>query len=340
VNYPDNTGHLAIDRFIKKHMEERIHKYFQQELNEEERIRLLQEVESDLEWTSLFRQIKNLYALSVLTSLPDDSVEGKISYDRFTRKHKRGQTFRFVNRITAYAAIILFLVGFTHWWTLQQTAAKDAELISLHVPAGQRFQLTLQDGTHVWLNAQTTISYPSRFTNKERKVFIEGEALFDVEKDKNRPFLVSSQGIEMKVLGTRFNLYSYPETGYIRTSLLEGSLMVYREKQELHNIILKPNEEVIVDNNRMEVGAIKDLSYFLWTEGIYSFNEEPLINILRKLELYYDVEIEVKDPTIYTWEYTGKFRQRDGVDDILRIIRKIHKFNIEKDEENNKYILS
>ncbi|MDL2208570.1 DUF4974 domain-containing protein, partial [Parabacteroides sp. OttesenSCG-928-O15] len=67
---------------------------------------------------------------------------------------------------------------------------------------------------------------------------------------------------------------------------------------------------------------------------------EPLINILRKLELYYDVNIEVKDPSIYNWEYTGKFRQRDGIEGILHIIRKIHKFNIEKDEENNRYILS
>jgi len=321
-------------------MEERIHRYFQQALSKDESLRLLQEVKADPYWNDRFREIKNHYALSVLASLPEDLTEGKISYDRFTHKHKRAATYRLVKRIAAYAAVIAFLVGFTHWWTLRQVGVQDTEMLSLHVPAGQRLQLTLQDGTSVWLNARTTITYPSRFTQEERKVFIDGEALFDVVKDTKRPFLVSSRGIEMKVLGTRFNLYSYSNTDHIRTSLLEGSLMVYRERQESEYIILKPNEEVMIDNNQMELETIKDPAYFLWTEGVYSFHEEPLINILRKLELYYDVKIEVKDPSIYTWEYTGKFRQKDGIDEILRIIRKIHKFNIEKDEENNKYILS
>lgn len=321
-------------------MEEKIHQYFQQALSKDESLRLLREVEADPYWNGRFKEIKNVYALSVMASLPEDVAEGKISYGRFNRKRKKATTVRFVKRVTAYAAIIAFLIGFTHWWTLRQVEEQDAEMLSLHVPAGQRLQLTLQDGTNVWLNARTTITYPVRFSNDKREVSIEGEALFDVAKDMKRPFLVSSQGVEMKVLGTRFNLYSYPNADYIRTSLLEGSLMVYRKKAESESILLKPNKEVLIDNHQMEVGAIKDLSYFLWTEGIYSFHEEPLINILRKLELYYDVKIEVKDPTIYTWEYTGKFRQRDGIDEILRIIRKIHKFTIEKDEENNKYILS
>ena len=320
-------------------MEDKIHAYFQQGLNEYERISLLQEVEADPYWADRFREIKNIYALSVLTSLPGDSKEGQFSYDRFIRKNKRATTLRLVKRITAYAAIVILLVGITHWLTLLQTGKQDAEMLSLHVPAGQRLQLTLQDGTSVWLNAQTTITYPTRFAGNERKVFIDGEALFDVAKDKERPFLVSSQGIQMRVLGTRFNLFSYPEASHIRTSLLEGSLMVYRESKESESILLKPNEEVIIDDYQMKVEPIKDASYFLWSQGIYSFHEEPLINILQKLELYFDVEIEVKDQSIYTWEYTGKFRQKDGIDEILRIIRTIHKFNIEKDNDNNKYIL-
>lgn len=321
-------------------MEKRIHNYFRQVLNAEERISLLNEVKADPYWSDKFIEIKNLYALSVLTSLPNDSAIGQNSYNRFTSKNRRTINFRLVKRITAYAAVVILLIGFTHWLTLQQIKIQDAEMLSLHVPAGQRLQLTLPDGTSVWLNAQTTITYPSRFTQNERKVFIDGEALFDVTKDTKRPFLVSSQGLEMKVLGTRFNLYSYPDANNMCISLLEGSLMIYREKEESESLILKPNEEVIVDNYRMDVRPIKDASYFLWTEGLYSFNEEPLINILRKLELYYDVEIEIKDPSTYGWEYTFKFRQKSGIDEILRVIQKMHHFKIEKDEEHNKYILS
>ncbi|MDL2256470.1 FecR domain-containing protein [Parabacteroides sp. OttesenSCG-928-K15] len=244
-------------------------------------------------------------------------------------------------RIAGYAAAIAILVGSTYWFTMQHASKEwPTEMLSLHVPAGQRLQLTLQDGTSVWLNARTTITYPSHFPSSERRVSIDGEALFDVAKENSRPFIVSSRGVEMEVLGTEFNLYSYPEAEYIRTSLLEGSLSVYRTQEKRKNIILEPNQQVTIKGRQMLVDKIPDPAYFLWTEGVYSFHNEPLINILRKLELYYDVKIEVKDPSIYTWEYTGKFRQRDGIDEILRIINKIHKFTIEKDEENNKIILS
>lgn len=90
----------------------------------------------------------------------------------------------------------------------------------------------------------------------------------------------------------------------------------------------------------MKVDKIPYNDYFLWTDGIYSFDNEPLGNILRRMELYYDVKIVVEDPSISNWKYRGKFRQRDGIDEILRMIQRIHKFKIEKDEENNTIILS
>ncbi|MDR2970002.1 MAG: FecR domain-containing protein [Tannerellaceae bacterium] len=320
-------------------MGDRIHQYFQQALSREEQILLLREVKADPVWQERFGEIKNLYALSTLAARPGDCEKGKVSYRLFVGRRKKAAYVRLIRRVASYAAVALLLIGFTHWLTLRQIQSQDTEMLTLHVPAGQRLKLTLQDGTNVWLNARSTITYPNRFAAGERKVEIDGEAFFDVAKEEKRPFLVSSQGVEMKVLGTRFNLYSYPEANYIRTSLLEGSLMVYREKQKSHSILLHPNEESIIDNHRMTVVPIKDPSYFLWTEGIYSFREEPLINILKKLELYFDVSIEAKDPTIYTWEYSGKFRQSDGIDNILQVIRKIHKFEIEKDEENNRIIL-
>ena len=90
----------------------------------------------------------------------------------------------------------------------------------------------------------------------------------------------------------------------------------------------------------MKISTFPHADYFLWRDGIYSFINEPLIDILKKLELYYDVKIIVKDQSIYNWEYTGKFRQRDGIDEILRMIQRIHKFKISKDEESNIFTLS
>ena len=86
-----------------------------------------------------------------------------------------------------------------------------------YVPAGQRVKLTLQDGTEVWLNSQTKLTYPALFSGKERRVTVDGEAFFDVAKNPEKPFIVSSQGVEMKVLGTKFNVHSYPGKETIQT---------------------------------------------------------------------------------------------------------------------------
>ncbi len=322
-------------------MEELLYRYFQGNLEEGERLALLQEVEADPVKKKLFIEIKNLYALSMLTENTSDIAENMKSYNRFKLKYRTKSFTFYTKRIVGYAATILLIIGSTYWFTLSQVNRdRPAEMLSLHVPAGQRLQMTLQDGTKVWLNAKTTMTYPTHFKDKERRVSIDGEALFEVAKDEKKPFIVSSHGVDMKVLGTCFNLYGYSDAEYIRTSLLEGSLKIYREKEEAKGILLYPNQEVTISNDGMNVDTIVDLSYFQWTEGVYSFHNEPLFYILQKLELYYDVKFLVKDPTIYTWEYTGKFRQRDGIDGILHIIQKIHKFKVEKDEENNTIILS
>jgi ferric-dicitrate binding protein FerR (iron transport regulator) len=103
---------------------------------------------------------------------------------------------------------------------------------------------------------------------------------------------------------------------------------------------LKPNEQVIVKGENMFVGEIQDSDSFLWKEGIYAFENERLLDIIEKLQLYYDVTIIVKDPKIFNVRYTGKFRQRDGIDEILKIIQKIQKFNIEKNCETNSITLT
>ncbi len=322
-------------------MEELLHRYFQGELGDEERLDLLRKIESDASLHQQFIENKNLYAFFSLSDGNMDDVESKKSYESFIRKKRQRRTLSVFLKMTGYAAAVALIFLCSYWFAMNQVQpSDDKKLVSLHVPAGQRLRFTLEDGTSVWLNSRSTLSYPVSFAENERRVVVEGEAFFEVTKDTERPFIVSSQNVEMKVLGTTFNVYSYPETGIIRTSLLEGSLLVYYKDEKKKNTLLHPNEQVTFQNGGMDVEQISDKGYFLWRDGIYSFYNEPLDNILRKLELYFDIEIVVKDPTIYTWEYTGKFRQRDGIDEILRIINKIHKFKIKKEEENNRIILS
>jgi ferric-dicitrate binding protein FerR (iron transport regulator) len=234
-----------------------------------------------------------------------------------------------------YAAIAVILIASTVWTTLYLSDIAEPTMNTLYVPSGQRAQLTLQDGTEVWLNAQSTLKYPSHFSKKCRKVEIIGEAFFDVAKDIKRPFIVATQHIDMEVLGTQFNVYSYPDAGYIKTDLVEGSVRVYQADNEKNCVVLKTNEQVIIRGDCMTVGDTYNPDHLLWKDGIYAFDNDRLIDIIEKLQLYYDVKIVVEDPEIFNVRYTGKFRQRDGIDEILQILQKIQSFKIMRDRDNN-----
>lgn len=322
-------------------MDERIHRYFYEELSTEERLSLLRDVEASEELRKEFVESQNLYALLNLGHQVQDKTIGKQKYDRFIGQKLHALTWKRWTRRIGYAAAVLVLVVstslLTYWYArpAQTEALSENVMNTLYTPSGQRAQLVLQDGTEVWLNAKSKFTYPARFTGDVRKVSIEGEAFFKVAKDPSRPFVVSTHEVDMKVLGTQFNVCSYPENGYVQTSLLEGSVRVVLRNGESDGVVLKPNQQVTVSNGKMKVEPIRLKAHFLWRDGIYAFENEPLIEILKKLELYYDVKIVVKNTSLFKGTYTGKFRQRDSLDDVFRVLQQIRKFRVEKDTERN-----
>lgn len=326
-------------------MDERIEKYFNEELSLKERMQFLHEVDLNEMLKKQFAEYQNLYALLNLSPQIENRSIGKQKYDRFVhQKQNRALRKRWSIRIGYAAAIVMLVISsslLTLWYTREDKAVFVAdEMNTLYTPAGQRACLTLQDGTEVWLNAKSKLVYPARFTGKERKVAVEGEAFFSVSKDSARPFIVSASGVNMKVLGTQFNVFCYPEAEYVETSLLEGSVYVSFSGKEKEGVLLRPNQQVIAAKGKMTVNPIRLYDHFLWREGVYAFENEPLINILKKLELYYDVKIIVKDPSMFKETYTGKFRQRDSLDDIFKILQQIQSFKIRRDTEKNIITLS
>lgn len=313
-------------------MENLIIKYFQGELSEKERLTLFQAIETDSTLKELYLAYQKLYTIVQLADQHTDTAEGRKSYQQFINKKRIQRTKKYFIKTLQYAAMIIAIVSAT--WMLSTTHNESQEMLTkLYVPAGQRAQLTLSDGTEVWLNAQSTLIYPTTFSSKDRRVKLVGEAFFKVTKNINKPFIVSSKDIELKVLGTAFNVYSYPEIEGVEASLLEGSLQVYEINHQNNAVILKPNEQISCVNGKMNVSSFSDIESLKWKEGIYTFNNVAFSDIIKKLELYYDVKIIVQEELIKNFRYTGKFRQRDGIDEILRIIQKIHKFKIRKSED-------
>lgn len=326
-------------------MDERIEKYFNEELSSTERVQFLHEVDSNETLKKQFVEYQNLYALLNLSPQIENRKIGKLKYDRFVhQKQNRNLRKLWLSRIGYAAAILVLVVSsslLTLWYTQNEEVVFVAnEMNTLYTPAGQRACLVLQDGTEVWLNAKSKLVYPAQFTGEERRVKVEGEAFFNVAKDSVKPFIVSAMDVDMKVLGTQFNVYCYPDAGYVETSLLEGSVRVFFSGKEKEGILLKPDQQVTAANGKMVVKPIRLNEHFLWRDGVYAFENEPLIDILKKLELYYDVKIVVEDTTMFNETYTGKFRQRDSLDDIFKILQQIRSFKFCKDTENNIITLS
>lgn len=323
-------------------MEEVLIKYFSGELDRSEEVALFRQMKNDQQLRQEYIRLQNIYALTRLAPDPKQESEGKKGYITFTKKLQAKKHQKKIRFLLQYAAISLLLITSTFFLSRALTlpSTSTAEMNTLYVPAGQRAQLTLQDGTQVWLNAQSTLTYPARFNRKRREVSVVGEAYFDVAENRKKPFIVTTQQLTMKVLGTEFNVYSYPESGYTRTSLVEGALLVSETGKNNKPVLLSPDQQATYCENVIKLEKLHNPEHLLWREGIYAFDNERLIDILSKLELYYDITIQVEDPEIFNVCYTGKFRQRDGIDEILHILQKIQSFKIRKIREENLIILS
>jgi ferric-dicitrate binding protein FerR (iron transport regulator) len=325
-------------------MDEIIIKYCQGILSKQEQDELLKEAYNDPELKSRIIDYQHLHSLLGLTPEKADIAQGSKEYGIFKKLVNSRKRKVWIISFSRYAAIIVIVFA-AAWMSASYyfsgNIAEQEKLIAfqqeLVVPAGQRAEITLPDGTKAWLNAGSRLSYPS-FFDKERKVFLSGEGFFDVAENKEIPFIVSTHSIEIKALGTEFNVFCYPESGYTGVYLQQGSVKVYFPSSETSGVVLSPEQYLVQEGKQLKYSRM-DSDELLWREGIYSFKKQKLGNIIEKLELYYDVKIIVKDREILNYEYVGKFRQRDGVLEILRLIQRIHKFKIEKDGELNEIIL-
>ena len=166
----------------------------------------------------------------------------------------------------------------------------------LIVPKGKRSSLLLADGSKIWVNSGTTVEFPSVFENrKERKIKIEGEIYIEVEKDTQRPFLISTPDFEVSVLGTKFNISAYPEDSVQHVTVSEGMVSVVSGKENQKNLITKNQQLRITEMRQTKVNNVDVSLYTSWIDGILKFESEPLKNILTRLARYYDLNLECGD---------------------------------------------
>lgn len=231
---------------------------------------------------------------------------------------------------TVAATLLLLIVSILYIHTLNRNNSTE-EYNTLVVPPGQRIHLLLADNTSIWLNANSTFRYPTEFSRKERTVYLDGEAFFDVSKDDKKLFKVKTVSGDIRVTGTSFNVEAYSKQGSFETSLFEGGVEIYSDEIKLAS--LRPNEMGVMTDGQVFITPIPDTDKYLWRKGLIAFSDKKLEEILLTLEKYFGVEIQTRTGHLPQHTYTGKFRQSDGIDYALRVLQKSIRFSYERDEE-------
>ena len=227
----------------------------------------------------------------------------------------------------AAACFILGLLGYTVWVHTDNVRIKSAyaqisdhlssQMISVQAPMGTRATVDLPDGSKVWLNAGSRLSYPALFREHERKVYLDGEGFFKIQKSKV-PFIVESAGPEVKVYGTSFNVNAYSNENLVTVALVEGKVSLKTNQREQ---FLKPGQVSYFDKMQQTL-TVKDEKidrFICWREGKFIFRNMPIDAILRMLQREYNVSIDLKDPSLGNYRYNATF-QYENLEQILELL--------------------
>ena len=196
----------------------------------------------------------------------------------------------------------------------------------LVVPVGGECHVLLEDGTDVWLNADSKLKYPIVFNGESREVVLSGEAYFEVKKD-NRPFIVNLESGDITVLGTSFGVSAYP--GYPNyTTLVRGSVRFTSLRRE--QIVLTPGEQAVVDIFGSPKKRNVDVEEFVgWKDGVFIFKDKPLAEIMEILERWYGVHVIFQDNSLKELEYTGSLERYDSINTFLQLLEKLEEIQYE-----------
>lgn len=192
----------------------------------------------------------------------------------------------------------------------------------IRVPRGGEYELILPDGTHVWINSDSELSFPVQFDANKREVSLSGEAYFDVAKDQQKPFTVKiAGGIEIKVLGTQFNIQAYPDGNTIETTLREGSVNVSDKTQK---VTLSPSFQAVYSKSdkRMSTHKVDVRLYTSWKEGLFVFEHKPLEEIMTTLSRWYNINVFYANKTVKNYHFTGDLERYSDFKKTLNMIEK------------------
>lgn len=360
---------------IKDEIENIVIKFLDGSISQAEENQLLEWMKGDESRLQDFIEHQEIWKASscVYSEKSDKEVAFRKIHEKIDIYNNRYQFMRTAFKYSLHiAATILFVISlailFQHRISHQKiNSYTNNYYTEISTSGGNRSKITLPDGTKVWINANTTLRYPSVFESDKREVFVDGEIFLDVAKDSSRPFYVETSSLKLEVLGTSFNVNSYSDENVEQLTLVEGSLKIVPKgtiSGNENSLTIKPNEtalfkkeqrviavhelesntgnkEVEFDQNQVVLKRdISDIpvseleSIISWKEDRLIFKNETLEEMCNKMERWYGIKILIKDESIKNNRYTGKFIYNESIDQVMYILQRTTQLNftLEKDE--------
>jgi len=257
-----------------------------------------------------------------------EGVDSRSAYLKVqNRIKKEGRYMLFVSSLSRIAAVLfiplLIASGVLIYRQMNLKENQQFAIQEITSPTGVRSQIVLPDGSNVWLNAESTIKFKVPFDQKIRNVSLSGEAFFDVQKNPNVPFVVNSGGVNVKVLGTRFNYRSFEGENNIEIVLEEGKVSLNTDGEKRANeVIMKPGDRVVFDktSNITRITNEKIEKYIAWHDGKLVFDETLMPEVAIQIGRWFGVDVEIADPKINNYRITTTF-DNESLHQVLELLR-------------------
>jgi transmembrane sensor len=201
---------------------------------------------------------------------------------------------------------------------------------TIATPYGKDYRVTLNDGTEVVMNADSKLTFPTRFTGKERIVHLVGEAYFKVAKNPKMPFIVQTDKMNTRALGTEFNVRAYAGAEP-HVTLIEGSVLVNVADKDVQ---LKPGEDISFSNSTVKIKNVDIQYYVQWKDGFLYFDNQPLVDVMSDLGRWYNVNIEIENPSLMTYRLHFIVNRNSGIDEVIDNLNTLGYLNVVRNQNN------
>jgi ferric-dicitrate binding protein FerR (iron transport regulator) len=308
-----------------QHIEQLLFTYFSGAAGSEEQKVILEWLAESEKHQARYREYSERWALQLLPDITKNktAMHLRILNQLITRQERNDRRIWFTFRRIAAVLVLGAALGFASVWFLGKSLPDNSDGLysTITVPNGSRSQLRLPDGSNVWLNAGSRLSYSDNFCKKERTVFLEGEALFEIQSDSLNPFRIKTGEIDAAVTGTVLTVRAYLDDPVVEVTLLEGKTKV-EQLVNRQTTQLIPNQQLVYEkaSGKITLQNVDAAKYAGWVKGKIYFADEPFEILAKQLERVYDIAIVIQAEKLKKERFYGSFDKSSGIQHIMKTI--------------------